>query len=77
MLSTAVQIRDVPEDALAVMRTRAANEGMSLSAYLRRMVVEAASQPTVAEVLARAAEEPPAGLAMSDILAAIRDGRAE
>lgn len=72
-----VQIRDVPEEALDVMRVRAASEGMSLSAYLRRMVVEAAAQPTVAEVLARAAEEPAAGLTMSDIIEATRAGRSE
>lgn len=78
MASTApVQIRDVPEDALNVMRVRAASEGLSLSAYLRRMVVEAAAQPTVAEVLARAAERPAAGLTMADIVAATRAGRSE
>lgn len=72
-----VQIRDVPVDALDVMRTRAAAEGMSLAAYLRRMVVEAAAQPTVAEVLARAARRTDGGLTMADIVAATRAGRGE
>ncbi|NDL57190.1 hypothetical protein [Phytoactinopolyspora mesophila] len=72
-----IQIRDVPADALDVMRIRAAAEGMSLTAYLRRMVIEAAAQPTVAEVLARAAQRPPAGLTMADIVAATRAGRGE
>ncbi|TDD71956.1 hypothetical protein E1262_04305 [Jiangella aurantiaca] len=72
-----IQIRDVPVDALDVMRMRAAAEGMSLAAYLRRMVIEAAAQPTVAEVLARAAQRPAAGLTMADIVAATRAGRGE
>lgn len=77
MKTKPVQIRDVPVDALDVMRTRAAAEGMSLAAYLRRMVVEAAAQPTVAEVLARAARRPAGGLTMADIVAATRAGRGE
>ncbi|TDC47980.1 hypothetical protein E1212_22575 [Jiangella ureilytica] len=74
-----VRIRDVPVDALDVMRVRAAaeGEGMSLAAHLRRMVTEAAAQPTVAEVLARAAQRPAAGLSMADFVAATRAGRGE
>jgi hypothetical protein len=72
-----IQIRDVPVDALDVMRVRAAAEGMSLTAYLRRMVIEAAARPTVAEVLARAAQRPAAGLSMADFVAATRAGRGE
>jgi plasmid stability protein len=72
-----IQIRDVPSDAIAVMRARAAAEGMSLTAYLRRMVIEAAAQPTVAEVLARAARRPSADLTMADIVEATRAGRGE
>lgn len=72
-----IQIRGVPVDALDVMRMRAAAEGMSLAAYLRRMVIEAAAQPTVAEVLARAAQRPTTGLTMADIVAATRAGRGE
>ncbi|MGH8828852.1 MAG: FitA-like ribbon-helix-helix domain-containing protein [Jiangellaceae bacterium] len=72
-----IQIRDVPVAALAVMRARAAAEGMSLTAYLRRMVIEAAARPTVAEVVARAARRPSAGLTMADIVDATRAGRGE
>jgi plasmid stability protein len=72
-----IQIRDVPVDALDVMRVRAAAEGMSLTAYLRRMVIEAAARPTVAEALARAAQRPAAGLSMADFVAATRAGRGE
>lgn len=74
MEAKAVQIRDIPTQSLDIMRTRAAAEGMSLQAYLRRMVVEASATPTVAEVLARAARRS-AGVSMADIVAATREGR--
>lgn len=73
-MGKSVQIRDIPEDSLDVMRTRAAAEGMSLQAYLRRMVIESAASPTVAEVLARASRRS-AGVSMADIVAATREGR--
>ncbi len=75
MATKPVQIRDVPTEALDVMRTRAAAEGLSLAAYLRRMVIEAATRPTAAEVLARAERRRPTGLTMADIVAATRSGR--
>jgi antitoxin FitA len=71
-----VQIRDVPAEALDVIRARAAAEGLSLTGYLRRMVIEAAGRPTVAEVLARAERRrPTAELTMADIVAVTRAGR--
>lgn len=73
-MTKAVQIRDIPDDSLDVIRARAAVEGMSLQAYLRRMVIEAAASPTVAEVLARSARRS-AGVSMADIVAATREGR--
>lgn len=75
MATAPVQIRDVPTEALDVVRARAAAEGMSLTAYLRRMIIEAASRPTVAEVLARSARRPSTGVTMADIVAEIRAAR--
>ncbi|WP_093169844.1 hypothetical protein [Sinosporangium album] len=72
-----VQIRGLPAEVLDVVRDRAAAEGTSLAAYLRRLIVEAASHPTVAEVYARAARRKPAGLSMADIADAARAGRDE
>lgn len=53
---------------------RAAAEGMSLASYLRRLVIETAVQPTVAEVLARTTRRS-AGLTMADFVEATRAGR--
>jgi len=50
----AIQIRDVPDDVHAILRTRAAAAGMSMSEYLRSELVSMAARPTLAEVVARA-----------------------
>ena len=49
----AIQIRDVPDDVHAVLRTRAAAAGMSMSEYLRSELITMTSKPTLAELLAR------------------------
>ena len=72
--TTNLQIRDVPDDALDVIRARAAAEGMSLTAYVRRLVIETAAQPTVAEVLARTSRRS-AGLTMAELVEVTRAGR--
>jgi len=51
----AVQIKDVPEDAHATLRRRAAEAGMSLQEYLRSRLIADASRPTLDEVLRKAA----------------------
>lgn len=50
----AVQVRDVPDDTIAVLRSRAAAAGMSMSEYLRAELISMAEKPSVAEVLERA-----------------------
>jgi antitoxin FitA len=50
-----VQIKDVPEDTHRVLRERAARAHQSLQEYLRSRLIADASQPTLEEVLARAA----------------------
>lgn len=52
-MAVLVQIRDVPEDVHRVLKSRAAGSGMSLSEYLRRVLAEAAEQPTLEELTAR------------------------
>lgn len=49
-----VQIKDVPPDVHAVLRSRAAAAGQSLQEYLLGRLVAEASRPTVDEVLRRA-----------------------
>jgi len=53
-MSVAVTVRDVPDKVRDELAARAARAGMSLQEYLRTMLVERASRPTVDDVIARA-----------------------
>jgi len=70
----AIQVRDVPDGVHAVLRTRAAAAGMSLSDYLRVEITRIAGQPTLAEVIARASARS-GGASREAIVAAVRAGR--
>lgn len=58
----AVQIRDVPDEVVNTLKSRAAAEGRSLSDYLRQRLVEWASRPTPAELEARIRSREPVEL---------------
>ena len=48
-----IQIKDVPDGTHAVLRRRAAAAGQSLQQYLRALLIDEASGPTLEEVLDR------------------------
>ena len=48
-----IQIRDVPDDLHRRLKVRAAQQGMSLSDYLKRELVGLAERPTLGEMLER------------------------
>lgn len=69
-----LQIRDVPDELLQVLRIRAAEEGSSVSGYVLRLLQEHALRPTIREVMNR----PRTGWSRAtqeDLLSAIREGR--
>ena len=72
-----VQIRNVPDDIHAVLKSRAALEGLSLSDYLLREMRRAAERPTPGELRARLRERKPLVLRESPAQAvrAERDSR--
>jgi hypothetical protein len=55
MVTTLLQVRNVPEEARRILKARAAARGESLNTYLLRMINREVARPTVAEVLERAA----------------------
>jgi len=69
-----IQIRDVPDEVHATLRSRAAAAGQSLSAYLLTELVRVAERPPVADVLTRACARH-GGARTTDIVAAVRSGR--
>jgi hypothetical protein len=53
-MSVAITVRDVPDEVRDEHAARAARAGQSLQEYLRRMLIESAARPAVADVVARA-----------------------
>ncbi len=53
-MSVAITVRDVPDEVRDELAARAARAGKSLQEYLRGMLLEAATRPSVGDVIARA-----------------------
>jgi plasmid stability protein len=52
-MSKMIQIRNVPEDLHRKLKSRAADQGLSLSDYLLRMAEREAGRPTIEELSER------------------------
>lgn len=72
-----IQVRDVPEETHRRLKARAAEEGRTLSDYVRRELVEITARPTHREILDRLRSTEPVILEESpaEILRAERDAR--
>jgi pantoate kinase len=76
-MARTLQIRDLDEPTIDVLKARARQARMSLSAYVAQQLGELAACPTNAEIVERARELARDGGGASDdeILSVIRDGR--
>lgn len=77
-MAKTVQIREVSDETYAVLRTRAASDGLSLTQYLRRELDRIADRPTMAELLERAdrrRERLGGGVARGALEAALEEDR--
>lgn len=70
-----VQIKDVPEQTHAVLRQRAAAAHQSLQEYLLARLIEAASEPSLDEVLDRAGGRSGGSVPLKAAMAALRADR--
>ena len=71
-----VQIRDVPEGTLNALKSRAAERGLTLAAYLRAELDRLAVRPTNAEIVDRMARRSRrGGPTVADTVAEIRKSR--
>ena len=73
-----IQVKDVPAEVHAKLRSRAAAEGMSLQEYLRCRLEDDANTPTLAEVLDRAGGRAGGRATLESAVEAVRadrDGR--
>jgi plasmid stability protein len=75
MSAEIIQVRDVPSEEVDVLRSRAAARGMSLSAYLRELIHDDVSRPTMTEKVARGATRASIEADSDDIRSFIDDGR--
>lgn len=75
-MGSLLQIRDVPEDVRRALKERAAARGESLNRYVIGLLEREVSQPTVSEVLDRAARRAGrGGTSVIDVLDAVRRER--
>ncbi|MQA84055.1 MAG: antitoxin [Streptosporangiales bacterium] len=77
-MAKTLQVRDLPDDTYAALRTRAAEQGLALSAYVRQLLTEITRRPSNSEILYRAAERRRrggGGASTEDIVAIIRERR--
>lgn len=74
-MSKMIQIRNVPDDVHATIKSRAAVAGMSMSDYLKRDIVKQAKSPTWEEFDALVRSDPPVDISPEEIVAIIHAGR--
>lgn len=76
-MSVMIQIRNVPDKLHRQLKARAAMAGMSLSDYLLSEIAHVAERPTLDEMRARLAAQPPIHVSISpaDAVRAERDSR--
>lgn len=62
-----VQIKDLPEDVHRTLKARAAEQGQTLSDFLRLELEKIATKPTMAEVIRRIEARGPLGTGGSTV----------
>jgi plasmid stability protein len=72
-----IQVRDVPEQIHSTLKARAAQEGMSLSDYIKRELERAVERPTMREWLERTGRMKPivSKRSAAQVLRDLRDAR--
>lgn len=75
MSTEIIQVRDVPSEDVQVLRARAASRNMSISSYLRELIHDDTSRPTMSEVLARIVSRSGVEANGEDIRSLIADNR--
>jgi plasmid stability protein len=70
-----IQVRNVPDEVHRTLKMRAAAAGMSLSDYIKRDLVQAASAPSLEEIDARVRARGPSRVRTQTIVSALREAR--
>ncbi|MCC5032469.1 hypothetical protein DMH02_004180 [Streptomyces sp. WAC 00631] len=72
-----VQIRNVDDQAYAILRRRAADSGRSLQEYLRKMLEDQAAHEPIEDILTAVRADLVREVPMEAIVEAQREGRGE
>jgi plasmid stability protein len=70
-----IQVRNVPDEVHRTLKMRAAAAGMSLSDYIKRDLVQAASGPSMEEIDARVRARGTSRVRAQTIVSALREVR--
>jgi plasmid stability protein len=71
-----IQVRDVPDDVHKRLKIKAAQQGMTLSELVRRLLVTYAEEPTIDEIYERIKARPAVDMSISSA-ELVRRGREE
>jgi len=74
-MSKMIQVRNVPDEMHRELKVRAAQEGMSLSDFIKRELGWVVAKPSFEEVAKRVEARGPSGLSTETIVQVIREGR--
>ena len=74
---TTIQIKNVPDEAHAILRQRAATAGQSLQEYMLAWIERVTSRPTVDEVLTRIGHRSGGHLSAAEVVQQLRGDRDE
>ncbi|MGH3273058.1 MAG: FitA-like ribbon-helix-helix domain-containing protein [Streptosporangiaceae bacterium] len=74
MDTTVIQVRDVPVDVVSVLKSRAEARGESLTAFLRNLLAQEASMPSIEDTMAGIATREPVRYTPEDLRTFLDDG---
>ena len=72
-----IQVKNVPDEAHAILRQRAAASGQSLQEYMLSWIERVTSRPTVDEVLTRIGHRSGGHLSAAEVVQQLRGDRDE
>ncbi|HET9105260.1 MAG TPA: hypothetical protein VFN55_18055 [Solirubrobacteraceae bacterium] len=76
-MSKMIQVRNVPDDVHRTLKSRAAQEGLSLSDYIKRDLEQAAARPSLKELDARVQAAGRSNVSTDEIVEALRELRGD
>jgi antitoxin FitA len=74
-MNTHIQIRNVDRTVHRILKMRAAENDMTLTDYLKRLLEQEVRRPTLKEWAERAAKLPPVAITNEEIVQSIREDR--